>query len=170
MCGNFGLLSIGSAPETTNEKKQKEGDGDEASFKQTSSSKDLDILAISLHESLHEVSRLNGLRLSVDSGDSRNNRDPMMSEKAKHDNNSSMLSPLIVLQSQTASTEIRGGQAGGYSSLEYKSTHRAGSAIENRVRMVARKRYALAADLAGRVSVCVRKSVFGCVCVCVRLS
>jgi hypothetical protein len=83
-----------------------------------------------------------------------------------------MLPPLIVLQSQTACTEIRGGQAGGYSTLEYAAStgrdtqvHRSG-ALDNqegttsfpitsgpppknmRVRLVARKRHPLAADLA----------------------
>jgi hypothetical protein len=71
--------------------------------------------------------------------------------------------PLKILESQTASTEVRGGQAGGYSSLEYNWVKIAESSTfdalvqpktvavptNTRVRCVARKRYPLAADLAG---------------------
>jgi hypothetical protein len=82
-----------------------------------------------------------------------------------------LLPPLTVLQSQTACTEIRGGQAGGYSTLEYlpsrgqlphphsqRLDHQEGPSSfpiadsippkNMRVRMVARKRHPLAADLA----------------------
>jgi hypothetical protein len=69
------------------------------------------------------------------------------------------LIPIVkILEAQTASTEIRGGQAGGFSSIEYKMVSCSpvdplfGTSIlarpeSHRVRMVARKRHPLAADL-----------------------
>lgn len=79
-----------------------------------------------------------------------------------------MLPPLRILESQTSATEVRGGQAGGYSSIESKPVRNAAAAGEDinavmpstiatspsytpsncRVRLVARKRHPLAADLA----------------------
>jgi hypothetical protein len=73
-----------------------------------------------------------------------------------------MLKPLRILEAQTAATEIRGGQAGGISSIEYTAPS-SESAYESRfasvreptadifrVRCVARKRYPLARDLASK--------------------
>ena len=75
---------------------------------------------------------------------------------------SELLPPLEILQSQTSSTEIRGGQAGGISSMEYEVDGHAVTAEDSankrnivkeinphcaRVRCVARKRYPLAFDL-----------------------
>ena len=141
MCGNFGLLQLGittlvAFPEIN----------DDVGFKKVASIDDFDQLGMSLHESLHEVSRLHGLRVSRDAIDWNENDetkevDTMTASKS--------LSPLSILQSQTASTEIRGGQAGGYSSLEYDDVRRDDvTIISKRVRLVARKRHALAADLA----------------------
>jgi hypothetical protein len=67
-----------------------------------------------------------------------------------------LLPPLHILEAQTASTEIRGGQAGGISSLEYYSrtsaSHHDNEMLLNpkatRVRCVARKRVPLSSDLA----------------------
>ena len=74
-----------------------------------------------------------------------------------------MLNPLRILEAQTAATEIRGGQAGGISSIEYSAPTSGTSSYESRfggsrdptahifrVRCVARKRYPLARDLAGK--------------------
>jgi hypothetical protein len=85
-----------------------------------------------------------------------------------------LLSPFEILQSQTACTEIRGGQAGGISCIEFDaagnmSTIDDSSSSENkalihgkhprssRVRCVARKRYPLATDLVNLL----RNKMFG---------
>jgi hypothetical protein len=73
---------------------------------------------------------------------------------------SKLLPPSKILQHQTSSTELRGGQAGGFSSLEYQSnniisTFSNHNAMDEdystptpvRVRCVAKKRSPLAADL-----------------------
>jgi hypothetical protein len=79
---------------------------------------------------------------------------------------SDFLSPLQILEAQTSCTEIRGGQAGGYSSIEYKDNHTNSTQVDefnvltsnikstiditpitNRVRCVAKKRKPLAIDL-----------------------
>jgi hypothetical protein len=96
---------------------------------------------------MHEVSKLRGIRF----------RDPAQEELSVEE----LLPPLKVLEAQTACTEIRGGQAGGFSSIEYNyvlDEHQSHYealfsasviAVPNvtRVRMVARKRHPLAADL-----------------------
>lgn len=58
--------------------------------------------------------------------------------------------PIDILEAQTAATEIRGGQAGGYSSIEWPTLEDnvpVCKPISCRVRCVARKRWPLAADL-----------------------
>jgi hypothetical protein len=76
-------------------------------------------------------------------------------------NKPELLTPSQILGAQTSSTEIRGGQAGGLSSLEYhyqNSNAQSGFdalfgaqsvlvPINHRVRCVARKRHPLAGDL-----------------------
>ena len=141
MCGNFGLLQLGittlvALPDSD----------DDVGLKILAPNDELDRLGMSLPESLHEVSRLCGLRVSRDVLDLDGNDAPEVVHRTLA---SESLSPLLILQSQTASTEIRGGQAGGYSSLEYDDVGRDNvTIISKRVRLVARKRHALAADLA----------------------
>jgi hypothetical protein len=136
MCGNFGLLQLGIAPvaskneDTTN----RNDDNNQQPWS------DLDR---SFHESLHEVSRLHGIRVAL--GDEEKSEQYMSDHK--NGRISELLSPLVILQSQTAATEIRGGQSGGYSSLEYDNIDN-NTNINKRVRLVARKRHPLAADLA----------------------
>lgn len=104
-----------------------------------------DLSDLILQESLHEVSRLHGLRVSTDAGDKLQLDNAVEKIKLR----SKLLSPLLILESQTASTEIRGGQAGGYSCLEYEGHLKENMVISSkRVRLVARKRHPLAADLA----------------------
>ena len=160
MCGNFGLLRLGGA-HTMKSKQDSRGIYFGKSCKTSKLPDDLDR---SLSASMHEVSRLGGLRISLEANiipHIRGNIDVM----------GRLLPPLTVLQSQTACTEIRGGQAGGYSTLEYISSrgqlphphsqrldHQEGPSSfpiadtippkNMRVRMVARKRHPLAADLA----------------------
>lgn len=108
--------------------------------------RELDDLDRSLNESMHAVSQLQGIRC-------------MLEPSTKKD---VLLDPLKILEAQTACTEIRGGQAGGYSSIEYKyEAARSDSKFDDlfndsyrdipichRVRLVARKRHPLAAELA----------------------
>ena len=68
--------------------------------------------------------------------------------------------PLLILQHQAANTEIRGGQAGGYSSFEYTKCHNSKATTYEtaynqipditRIRAVARKRVPLAGDLTAK--------------------
>ena len=139
MCGNFGLLKLGTSTAVAISDV-----ADAETFRKPDSEKD-DTLDASLHESLHEVSRLHGLRVSINEDYSNTDR---FTKDLKVASAIEMLSPLTILQSQTASTEIRGGQAGGYSTFEYDDVRRADVSVAcKRVRLVARKRHALAADL-----------------------
>ena len=142
MCGNFGLLQIGVPASPGNQSYVVSAD-DRGVERQSKH----DLLDFSFHESLHEVSRLHGLRLPEDVDETFL---PITSAHgAKKLNTRLLLSPLKILESQTASTEIRGGQAGGYSSLEYEGIITKDPTMKTRrVRLVARKRHALAADLA----------------------
>lgn len=139
MCGNFGLLQVGVPALPGNESYVVSADDRGVEIKSKH-----DLLDFSFHESLHEVSRLHGLRLTEDVDES------LFPVGSNHGaKTSSVLSPLIILESQTASTEIRGGQAGGYSSLEYEGIVTKDPTMKTRrVRLVARKRHALAKDLA----------------------
>lgn len=155
MCGNFGLVmlgKVGKASENTQEfekKKKVESDMDR-----------------SMHQTLAEVSKLHGVRVK---GDPLWTQLPSASGKydivstSTHHGRGELLPPLFILQAQTAATEVRGGQAGGISSISYKTgtSKSGGSGFEGqfdggeinipnifRVRCVARKRYPLAADLA----------------------
>ena len=124
---------------------------DENGALNSSSGRKKDSLDISLHESLHEVSRLRGLRLSdrFDIPKEISEQSDLSTKRLKNQSILKLLSPLVILQSQTASTEIRGGQAGGYSSIEYDGQDSKDVSMNvMRVRLVARKRHALAADLA----------------------
>lgn len=156
MCGNFGLVMLGrvdKASDNMQEFKKKEKKNDE--------------MDLSMHETLAEVSKLHGVRIKGDPQWTHN-----LSSSGKYDIVSSsthhgrgeLLPPLYILQAQTASTEVRGGQAGGISSIEYKSgtpkssgtsqfaNQFEGGTVDSpkifRVRCVARKRYPLASDLA----------------------
>ncbi|RYH31979.1 hypothetical protein EON65_01565 [archaeon] len=138
MCGNFGLLSLGASaalPDTSSHH--------EKSFHKVPLSPDK-----SLHDSMHEVAKTQGMRY----------QDQAAEDSAKQE----LINPLKILEAQTACTEIRGGQAGGFSTIEYKFARKEHEsryeAMFNasivavpeltRVRMVARKRHPLAADLA----------------------
>lgn len=167
MCGNFGLLALAAAPveysaeNTMHSRNNNNSSHVEGFHKPKPATDELDI---SLNESMHQVSRLEGLRVleSVSPQVPRAQQDlnkPTPSSMMVPQEN--MLSVLKILEAQTACTEIRGGQAGGYSSIEYKykqadyqSRFEAvfGSQMiavphNVRVRMVARKRHPLAADL-----------------------
>lgn len=143
MCGNFGLLALANSSQAPQENTSQH------SFHKPRTAKDE--LDASVSESMHQVSRLQGMRYNEQADETVYS--PTGIDK--------MMSPVKILEAQTACTEIRGGQAGGYSSIEYKylqQEHQSrfeamfGSqtiAIPKnyRVRMVARKRHPLAADL-----------------------
>lgn len=140
MCGNFGLLALSTPIITTSGELSQHN----VSYHKPVVAKDP--LDRSINESMHQVSKLDGIRfLDQDSSSVAEETVPV----------------LKILEAQTACTEIRGGQAGGYSTMEYKKVKRsyeshfdslfgaqfASVATTNRVRMVARKRHPLAADL-----------------------
>lgn len=143
MCGNFGLLALAN-----NSQAPQENTSQHSFHKPKTARDDLDA---SVSESMHQVSRLQGMRYNEQADETAYS--PTGIDK--------MLSPVKILEAQTACTEIRGGQSGGYSSIEYKylqQEHKSrfeamfGSQLiaipkNYRVRMVARKRHPLAADL-----------------------
>jgi hypothetical protein len=140
MCGNFGLLSLGEAPKTDSVELNEQGGVFKKPKVQT------DALDQSLNESMHEVSRLHGLS-KKDKDKKPSNGDAV----STIDEDLAIISPVSILRAQTSSTEIRGGQAGGYSSFEYKQSvvdRLIPTPLTTRVRTVARKRHPLAADLA----------------------
>jgi len=158
MCGNFGLIMLGK------ETSDSAVPADE--FEKTK--KPQDQMDVSLHQTLHEVSKLHGLRVVGDANwthnVSSNGKYNVIESTSSHAGTAPMLDPLFILEAQTAATEVRGGQAGGISSIEYKLSRAkaagssgyeakfsgGGEAVPNmfRVRAVARKRYPLARDLA----------------------
>lgn len=143
MCGNFGLLALAN-----NNQAPQENTSQHSFHKPRNAKDDLDA---SVSESMHQVSRLQGIRYNEQAEE--NAYSPTGLDK--------MLSPVKILEAQTACTEIRGGQAGGFSSIEYKFKQQEHQshfeamfgaqtiAIPKnyRVRMVARKRHPLASDL-----------------------
>lgn len=95
--------------------------------------------------------------ISYHSTDEKSNngrsRSPILDNDIMEDDKTpTLLPPLNILEAQTASTEIRGGQAGGISSLEYRVMDEVNGMSVNprvtRVRCVARKRVPLSSDLA----------------------
>jgi hypothetical protein len=156
MCGNFGLLMLGKEQSDT-------VPADE--FEKTK--KPQDAMDVSLHQTLHEVSKLHGLRVVGDAQWTHNisssGKYNVIESTSSHAGTAQLLEPLFILEAQTAATEVRGGQAGGISSIEYRQAkaRAAGSHFDAkfsaggdvipdmfRVRAVARKRYPLARDLA----------------------
>lgn len=123
-----------------------------------------------MHQSLHDVSRNHGLRVLGDANwtynVSSNGKYNVIESTSSHAGTAPLLDPLFILEAQTAATEVRGGQAGGISSIEYKLSQArsndtsgysekfstGGEYTPNmfRVRAVARKRYPLAKDLANK--------------------
>ena len=90
MCGNFGIILCGSG---------KPKSSGEVFNKSTSEHNDLDK---SIQESMHEVEKLDGLRVQI-----KNNSDNL------NDSGSFKMLPLLeILKGQIACTEIRGGQVG----------------------------------------------------------
>ena len=180
MCGNFGLLKLQSSTagspqsayeETPNNNRNSPMDSHSVIANPPISSFLNHDVQKSQHDSMHEVSNLHGIRMAGEpawthSKNGKGEYSVAMADLSSHGrsfHNKSLhgaqmvvgvelLSPLKVLEAQTSCTEIRGGQAGGYSSLEFCKKKiipgDTASPIRNiRVRCVARKRHPLAADL-----------------------
>jgi hypothetical protein len=146
MCGNFGLVMLGKLGKVSAQTTQE--------FRKVKKEDDMDR---SMHATLAEVSKLHGVRVKGDPhwthAMSSTGKYDIVSTSTHH-GRGELLPPLSILQAQTASTEVRGGQAGGISSIEFKKNAKdtsddIGSPKMFRTRCVARKRYPLAADLAG---------------------
>ena len=90
----------------------------------------------SAHAVMQRVASVHGLRIS-ETGESATPSGKLAVDQ--------VLGVLAVLESQTANTELRGGQAGGFSSIY---SPRNGEPLHTRVRCVARKRHPLSRDLA----------------------
>ena len=163
MCGNFGLLLL----------KQQEHTAYHPAATRVRAESDEDA---SLHLTMREVERLGGIRVSqpmkIDgdmSDHSAHINDSVHTTKSSLDasyhslslpqgtesdlrvstGRNQILDPVKILEAQIAATEIRGGQAGGISSIEYDLDDKHFlDPLNTRVRCVARKRIALSSDLA----------------------
>ena len=141
MCGNFGLLVLGqqlqnqppNAPNASCDNLEQLLDQLSDGARTNHGPKQAELDA-SIHMEGLEMERLGGLKLQP--------------TESQHDENqrSIAMSPLAILKAQTTATEIRGGQAGGFSSMVFNGQQ---LIEQKRVRCVARKRHSLAADLAG---------------------
>ena len=144
MCGNFGLLLLQQGHVASNE-----------GLSATATDPVSAGLDGSVHAVMQRVAAGNGLRMSEGEIDGASSHAAQMSGVGIADINtasnkdskerSDILGVLAMLESQTANTELRGGQAGGFSSILYPPT---GAPLHTRVRCVARKRYPLSRDLA----------------------
>jgi hypothetical protein len=106
MCGNFGLLLLSQSAAaaalttSTHSKHAKPANGQAG-----------DILDQSLNQSMHQVAQANGIVLASDI-EQRN-------QKKSKEKFAELLPAIKILEAQTAATEIRGGQAGTFSTLPY---------------------------------------------------
>jgi hypothetical protein len=147
MCGNFGLLMLGRAA-TAGSPTAKPSDQSPTTLPAASPMSSNDI---GIDNQMLEVSRHGGIRVARTESNSMNGRRAtsiVIGKRADEEFDSTIiLPPISILEAQTACTEIRGGQAGGYSCIEYKEGLISNAPACTRVRMVARKRHPLAADL-----------------------
>eukprot|EP01038_Epipyxis_sp_PR26KG_P011709 gene11709-15674_t len=171
MCGNFGLLLLKSTSSNDQKSHNHESAGngsghDDRSFHRSRTNLrgnvEDEALDRSINESMHQVSQLHGIRIRDTHQRVAFSQIPEHLPPIIETQHIKLLPPIEILKSQTSCTEVRGGQAGGLSSLEYKLQHGENNSgfdahfgvkstllpINYRVRCVARKRYALAADLA----------------------
>lgn len=125
MCGNFGLILLRQA------QFQVENQIKSSSFH----------LDDSVHESMQRVASTHGLRVASTHGQESNELESICNSSVP-----ALLDVIDILESQTANTELRGGQAGGFSSIQYPMDD--SKPLHKRVRCVARKRYPLSRDLA----------------------
>lgn len=167
MCGNFGLLKLSSSTSENQTERAESPNVPHAGDKNLSQgrfvgesstddfhkNRSLRDSQRSLHDSMHEVSNLRGIRLVGQPAWTHGKSQHGMYDLALGDGAldqamlAQSLSPLDILKAQTSCTEVRGGQAGGYSTIEYHNTTISHVRC-TRVRCVARKRHPLAADLA----------------------
>ena len=120
MCGNFGLLLV-----QQNSNSVGNNEIPNQSDVRTRTESELDV---SLHRSMHEVSRVNGLQIASELLIANNNNIAEGENDLKKHGNQ-LLNPIDILKCQTSCTEVRGGQAGGISYLKYTNTKRASSAF-----------------------------------------
>ena len=130
MCGNFGLLLL----------KQSQFQVENQINDSINSSAHLDD---SVHESMQRVASTNGLRI-----EESNKQDLHQAGSVRNESSQPALLDVVdILEAQTANTELRGGQAGGFSSISYPIDS-SKDPQHKRIRCVARKRYPLSRDLA----------------------
>ena len=123
MCGNFGLLSLGQQligpapsphPEPTKETFEQISSPARTKKEKKKKSNEMDIsrrLLSSVAATAYKTAEV----------------EPKKPKKALTNNQNgvpALVSPLLVLEGQTASTEVRGGQSGGYSTIEFNGNYR----------------------------------------------
>jgi hypothetical protein len=149
MCGNFGLLYLHNENNNDNSNKNKNNNHD--NYNQASAD---DKLMMNSSYKSYDIPQHNSNEVIVAQifeGNINNNINSKTIILKK---------PLLILQHQAANTEIRGGQAGGYSSFEYTKCHNSKATPYEaeynqipditRIRAVARKRVPLAGDLTAK--------------------
>jgi hypothetical protein len=116
MCGNFGIVIVGQ-PVTS---------GTTTQLDNVVAPLEVPELDESLHRSMTEVRRTRGVNVAADAGTKISNH--FVNRKAEAGVSTdldlkylSILPPARILQDQTARTEMRGGQAGGISVMDYRS-------------------------------------------------
>lgn len=119
MCGNFGLVIVQPRNDSNSNVNYDYDFGVQSN---------LPGLDESIQRSMDEVRRANGLLLAGDIAISSHGNISNVSEVAidavamnyaQYDTMRPLVTPSKILQEQTACTEVRGGQAGGISSLDY---------------------------------------------------
>jgi hypothetical protein len=112
MCGNFGLLFL----------KNQSTDSDKAEPEPENGDRKKDVTRNGFMQVEREEHSVKTRTVSFGNHDglTEENEDAETGESAISVSKDPLRSPLLILEAQAANTEIRGGQAGGYSSLEYQ--------------------------------------------------
>lgn len=118
MCGNFGLLFIKNQSGSENPEPESDLHTDRQPFAPAPKPTNKDGFSVLDADDAPSTSR----RVSFKSVGFAQETDALDSEEegtVQATKNDALKNPLQILEAQAANTEIRGGQAGGYSSLEY---------------------------------------------------
>jgi hypothetical protein len=112
MCGNFGLLFLKNQTADSENAEPEPQDGDRK--------KDVSRNGFMQVEREEHNVKTRTVSFGKHDGLPEDNEDTETGESAITSSKDALRSPLLILEAQAANTEIRGGQAGGYSSLEYQ--------------------------------------------------
>lgn len=114
MCGNFGLLFIKNQSSESSEKTESDQQEETKRAKRPRKHKKAGFVAVDGEETLTRTRKVSFDGVGDD--EASESEDEGATTTTVKD---VLKNPLLILEAQAANTEIRGGQAGGYSSLEY---------------------------------------------------